>query len=358
MERKIIFIAGPTASGKTKIAVETAKEFGGEVVSADSMQIYRGLTIGTAKPSAEEICGIPHHLLDFVDPRESYSAAVYQKDARRVIEEIFSRGKIPIVAGGTGLYFNAVIYDMSFNRTESDLKYREKLEKLYDERGGEFMLEALKEYDAEAAKRLHKNDKKRIVRAIEVCERTKNGAAGAIFESKNNAKTECEGKNGESESINSECGGKNEKLKDGIAECENVNAEKRSGEADEFNSKKFYENYIFIGLEPDRQKLYEKINLRVDEMMKNGLLDEVRGLLNGGLTFDMQCMQSIGYKEFGVFFEGGAAEQEVVENIKQHTRNYAKRQMTWFRRYDDIKRFDSYAENAFFEIKNYIKSQM
>jgi tRNA dimethylallyltransferase len=380
LDKKIIFIAGPTASGKTKIAVEIAKEFGGEVMSADSMQIYRRLNIGTAKPSIEERGGVLHHLLDFVDPRERYSAAAYQRDARRIIGEIFSRGNIPIVAGGTGLYFNCIIYDMSFSGVKGGGERRGEFERLYDERGGEFMLEFIRTKDPAAAEKLHKNDKKRIVRAFEIC----GGATEkTVFDDGKNDKKRIVGVSeicGATEKIvvfndldkifdeNTDDGGEYEKL--------NIENEKADGsysinelfidgklntenkKVDEFNSKRFYENYIFIGLAPDRQKLYEKINRRTDEMMKNGLLDEVRGLLDDGLTFDMQCMQSIGYKEFKEFFTENAPIESVVEKIKQPTRNYAKRQFTWFRRYDGIKRFDSYAENVDFEIKNYIKSQM
>jgi tRNA dimethylallyltransferase len=371
LDKKIIFIAGPTASGKTKVAVEIAKKFGGEVVSADSMQIYRGLNIGTAKPSKDETGGIPHHLLDFADPRERYSAAAFQKDARRTIGEIFSRGKIPIVAGGTGLYFNALIYDMSFSGVKGGGESREEAERLYDERGGEFMLELIRKKDPSAAEKLHKNDKKRIVRAFEICGQT---AAKTVF--KNGEPYEkrgiADGKRTESKAVlkNAETYEKRG-IPDGIraeneiflgggaanGELNDCGLRLQNGD-DEFNSKRFYENYIFIGLAPDRQRLYEKINARTDEMMKNGLLNEVRELLNGGLTFDMQSMQSIGYKEFKEFFTENAPIEYVVEKIKQHTRNYAKRQFTWFRRYGDIKFFDSYAENAIFDIIKYIKTQM
>ena len=295
---KIIFIAGPTASGKTALAVNVARRFGGEVISADSMQIYRGLDIGTAKPIASERQGVPHHLIDFVDPRGEYSAALYQRDARRLIEDIRSAGKIPIVAGGTGLYIHSLLYDMSFSRTGKDQELRALLEARYDEFGGETMLTELSAANPELAARLHKNDKKRIIRALE-------SAAYGV-----------------------------------------------KPKEDEFYSSEFYEKdeIIFIGLNPGRGLLYEKINRRADGM-RDGLMNEIEALLAAGVSFDCQSMQSIGYKEWREYFSQGilkSAENHntmrdaVMETVKQHTRNYAKRQLTWFKRYNDkITWFDS-----------------
>jgi tRNA dimethylallyltransferase len=301
MKKRIIVLAGPTASGKTALAVKLAECLNGEVISADSMQIYRGLKVGTAKPDAEEMRGIEHHLIDFVDPKSEYSAAQYQTDARRVIERLFSEEKTPILAGGTGLYINSVLYDMRFSNSQKNQELRAELEREYDENGGEALLKRLSVYDSAAAAKLHANDKKRIVRAVEAA----------------------------------------------------TTGEKPA--CDEFNSKLFYDNFVMIGLNPDREKLYAKINARVEIMLRRGLIEEIEGLIASGLTFERQSMQSIGYKEFKEYFFNGAPIQEVVETVKQHTRNYAKRQITWFKRYPAINWIDSYQEAAFKEIENILK---
>jgi tRNA dimethylallyltransferase len=295
---KIIFVAGPTASGKTALAVGVARRFGGEVISADSMQIYRGLNIGTAKPKPEETLGVPHHLIDFVDPRGEYSAALYQRDARRLIEDIRSAGKIPVVAGGTGLYIHSLLYDMNFSRTGKNPDARALLETRYDEIGGEKMLAELSSSNPDIAEKLHKNDKKRIIRALE----------SAVY---------------------------------GVKPAE-----------DEFYRSEFYErnDIIFIGLNASRDILYEKINRRADKM-GDGLIEEIETLLAAGVSFDCQSMQSIGYKEWREYFSrsilknaenNNTARDAVMETVKRHTRNYAKRQITWFKRYNGwITWFDS-----------------
>ncbi|MDR1940516.1 MAG: tRNA (adenosine(37)-N6)-dimethylallyltransferase MiaA [Clostridiales bacterium] len=285
---KIIIIAGATASGKTAAAVKLAKEIDGEIVSADSMQIYKGLNIGTAKPNQAEMRGVKHHLIDFLPPNAEYNAALYQKDARKIIENLRDGGVTPIVAGGTGLYINSLLYDMTFSQSGGDCALRKRLEAQYDEIGGDAMLSELSRLNPSAAKP-HANDKKRVIRALETA----------------------------------------------------LTGKKPDG--DEFNSKPYYgqDEYIFFGLNRDRQELYQKIDERVDGMIKSGLVGEIESLLSSGLSFDAQSMQSIGYKEFKAYFSGTAPLAETVEQIKRHTRNYAKRQITWFKRYNNIIRVDA-----------------
>lgn len=281
--RKIIVVAGPTAVGKTKYAIEAAKAFDGEVVSCDSMQLYKYMDIGSAKPTAEELAQVPHHLVDLIDPADAFSVAEYQKLAREAIEDIFARGKVPVIAGGTGLYLNSILYDMDFSNAKQDLNLRSQLEKEAEEFGPEYVHNKLRDLDLEAASRIHPNNVKKVIRAIE----------GAL--------------SGDNIKDFKEC---NTKVKD-------------------------FER-ILIGLTRDREELYDRINLRVDLLVEQGLFDEVKGLLDKGLTASDISMKGIGYKEIIGYFEGKYSEEEAIDLIKKNTRHLAKRQITWFKRYEDI----------------------
>ena len=281
--RKIIVVAGPTAVGKTKYAIEAAKVFNGEVVSCDSMQLYKYMDIGSAKPTPEELSQVPHHLVDLIEPADAFSVAEYQKLAREAIEDIFARGKVPVIAGGTGLYLNSILYDMDFSNAKQDQNLRLQLEKEADEFGPEYLHNKLRELDSEAADRIHPNNIKKVVRAIE----------GALS---------------------------GDNIKD-FKEC---------------NTRVKDFDRILIGLTRDREELYDRINLRVDMLVEQGLFDEVKGLLDKGLTESDISMKGIGYKEIIGFFNGKYTEDEAIDLIKKNTRHLAKRQITWFKRYEDI----------------------
>ena len=282
MPPKILVISGPTASGKTKLAVALAKARGGEVVSADSMQIYRRMDIGTAKPTAEEMDGIPHHMIDVADPEEDFSVARYVELASACVDDILSRGKLPIVAGGTGLYVDSLLSGRTFAAFSPESSLRRELEEELAERGGEAMLAELAKVDPEAAARLHPNDHKRIVRALEVYHST-----GKTI-SEHNRETQALPPRYEA---------------------------------------------LTIGLNfQDRADLWERIDARVDQMAANGLEREVRELLSSGLSPACTAMQAIGYKEFVAAVEGTMTWREAEELVKLRSRQYAKRQLTWFRR--------------------------
>ena len=280
--KKILVIVGPTASGKTRLAVELAKAHNGEVVSADSMQIYRRMDIGTAKPTAEEMDGIPHHMIDVADPEEDFSVARYVELASACVDDILSRGKLPIVAGGTGLYVDSLLSGRTFAAFSPESSLRRELEEELAERGGEAMLAELAKVDPEAAARLHPNDHKRIVRALEVYHST-----GKTI-SEHNRETQALPPRYEA---------------------------------------------LTIGLNvQDRADLWERIDARVDQMAANGLEREVRELLSSGLSPACTAMQAIGYKEFVAAVEGTMTWREAEELVKLRSRQYAKRQLTWFRR--------------------------
>ena len=280
--KKILVIVGPTASGKTRLAVELAKAHNGEVVSADSMQIYRRMDIGTAKPTAEEMDGIPHHMIDVADPEEDFSVARYVELASACVDNILSRGKLPIVAGGTGLYVDSLLSGRTFAAFSPVSSLRRELEEELAGRGGEAMLAELAKVDPEAAARLHPNDHKRIVRALEVYHST-----GKTI-SEHNRETQALPPRYEA---------------------------------------------LTIGLNfQDRADLWERIDARVDQMAANGLEREVRELLSSGLSPACTAMQAIGYKEFVAAVEGTMTWREAEELVKLRSRQYAKRQLTWFRR--------------------------
>ncbi len=282
LKKKIIIICGPTASGKTNLAVECAKMIDSEVVSADSMYIYKGLDIGTAKPTAEEMQGIKHHIIDVINANEDFSVSDYKKMATDVIKDIISRGKIPIICGGTGFYINSILYDLTYGNSQKNDEIREKYNKLALEHGNEYVYNILKELDLESAKKLHYNDTKRVIRALE------------IYHS-------------------------------GV---------KKSDIKDELVPKYDYKAY---SIDFPREKLYERINLRVDLMVKNGLIEEITNLLKSGVTRENQCMQAIGYKEILDYLDGYCTLDKAIDDIKLNTRHYAKRQITYFKKLDVIK---------------------
>lgn len=279
----VLAVVGPTASGKTALAVELAKRLGGEIVSADSMQIYKGMDIASAKPTEAEKQGIPHHMMDFLSPETPYSVAEYVKAARACILEIHKRQKLPILVGGTGLYVDSLLTGTQFIETETDFDLRARLETEFDALGGEKMLEKLATFDSDTAARLHPNNRKRIIRAFEVYTLTGKTMTEALAASR----------------------------------------EKPSP---------FTPCYIGIAYE-NREILYDRINRRVDIMLENGLLAEARAFFQG--TPDTAA-QAIGYKELKPYLDGVLSLDEAVENLKRATRNYAKRQITWFKRNPQI----------------------
>ena len=283
---KVIIIAGPTASGKTALSIELAKKINGEIISCDSMQIYKDMNIGSAKPTKEEMAGIKHYMIDIVTPNERYSVAEYKREAERCIEKILKENKTPIIVGGTGLYINSLLYGIDYLDISFDEKYREQIMlKANTKEGLEKLYKNAQEIDPEAMKKISINDKKRITRVLE------------IYHSTGKNKTEIE-------------------------------ATSRA------NGTKF--NYLIYGIKIDREILYEKINKRVDTMLKNGLIEEVKKLKNKYPDFKT-AKQAIGYKEIIQYFRGEYTKEEAIEKIKQETRRYAKRQMTWLRKIKEIK---------------------
>ncbi len=274
---KIIVICGPTASGKTALAVELAKRLGSEVVSADSMYIYKGFDIGTAKPTAEEMQGVKHHMIDVAESGGEFSVSDYKNMARPIVNELLSKGKIPVVCGGTGFYINALLYDFSYGNAAKDDKIRNKYETLARERGNEYLFAKLKEVDAETAQKLHVNDVKRVIRALEIYE---------------------------------------------------ISGKAKSSYRDD--AAPVYE-YLAVSYDYPREILYERINRRVDKMFDDGLENEVRNLLK---TVDRNCqaMQGIGYKEMLDYLDGKISLTDTKELIRMNSRHYAKRQITFFKR--------------------------
>lgn len=278
MKKKLIAVVGPTASGKTALSFALAEKIELEIVCMDSMQIYKRMDIGTAKPSEEERSSIAHHMLDIAEPDENYSVAEYSRAARLVIEDIFLRHKLPLLVGGTGLYLNALSMPLGFAGQPANAQIREKYEKFLSDNGNSALFEILREKDELSANRLHPNDTRRVIRALEVFELT-------------------------GKSIS--------------AQTEKIEGEYK---------------ILPLAIDWDRQELYERINKRVDEMLKAGLLRELEGLRAEGMSADMQSMQGIGYKELLDYFDDKRSLEDSIELIKQRTRNYAKRQLTWFRR--------------------------
>jgi tRNA dimethylallyltransferase len=278
---------GPTAVGKTEVAVSVAESIGGEIVSADSMQIYRGLDIGAAKPSAETLARVPHHMIDVADPAIPYSVYEYRRAAGEAVRGILSRGRVPVIAGGTGLYIHSLIYDMDFGEVKGNERVRAEYERLAEERGKEFVHGLLAERDPAAAERIHPNNLKRVIRALE---RVSAAPVSRPFD-----------------------------------------FDLRKG--------KLIDPVLFL-LTRDRANLVERIGARVDAMMEKGLAREVERLAGRGLTREHLSMLGIGYKETLGYLNGEYGLGEAAELIKIHTRRYAKRQMTWFKRYEDAQVID------------------
>jgi len=283
----LIILTGPTAVGKTALSIELAKDLNAEIISADSMQIYKYMDIGSAKVTKEEMDGVTHHMIDEVKPDFPFSVSEFQERANKYIKEVANKGKNVLVTGGTGLYLNSLIYNMDFAKSNSNSKIREELEEELKVKGIDYMHDKLKSLDSEAACRIHKNNTKRVIRALEVC---------------------LDGK----------------KMQDFS------------------NDLRYNEEYlpIIIVLNRDREILYNRINKRVDIMMESGLIEEVKKLLSMGYDKNLISMQGIGYKEIIKYLEGEYTLDEAVEIIKRDSRRYAKRQITWFKRYKDSEWFD------------------
>lgn len=279
----LIVIAGPTASGKTALSISLAKRFGGEIVSADSMQLYKHMNIGTAKPTEEEMSGIPHHMMDFLEPSVNFSAADYCAAAHKTIADIHARGRLPIIVGGTGLYIDSLVNNVDFGAPDCAPGLRRELEELAEAKGNEAVYQILTEIDPETAKKYHPNNLRRIIRAIEFYKLS------------------------------------------GTTISEHAREEKNSPY-----------RAAWFAVDFDREMLYDRINRRVDIMLADGLLDEVKTLRERGYDRGLTAMQGIGYKELFAYFDGELTLSEAVDAIKMNSRRYAKRQLTWFRRNKDI----------------------
>ncbi len=285
-QNKLVVLTGPTAVGKTELSIRLAKEIGGEIISADSMQVYRGMDIGSAKITKEEMQGVPHHLIDILDPTEPFDAALFQKLAKQAMEGIRERGHVPILVGGTGFYIQGVIYDIDFTKNDGDMTYRHQLEKISLEPGGPGRLhEMLMEADPESAEEIHENNVKRTIRAIEFYHQT------------------------------------------GLRMSEH-NREERA--------KNSPYRFVCFVLCDDRAVMYDRIDRRVDRMVEAGLVGEVTKLRNMGVTRSMTSMQGLGYKEIMDYLDGSISLPEAVRRIKRDTRHFAKRQLTWFRREKEV----------------------
>ena len=283
----LIILTGPTAVGKTDLSIKLSKSLNAEIISADSMQIYKYMDIGSAKVTKEEMDGVVHYMIDEVSPDVPFSVSEFQMRSEKYIEEINKKGKNVLITGGTGLYLNSLIYNMDFAKSNANNEIREKLEQELEENGIDYMHEKLRGLDEEAANRIHKNNTKRVIRAIEVC----------------------------------------------------MSGQKMNDFSKDLRYNEKYKPIIIV-LNRDREVLYQRINKRVDIMLENGLLDEVKELLKMGYTKDMISMQGIGYKEMIKYLDGEYTYDEAIEIIKRDSRRYAKRQLTWFKRYQDAKWFD------------------
>lgn len=284
-KKPLIILTGPTAAGKTKLSIGLAKKIGGEIISADSMQVYKKMDIGTAKIRPEEMDGVPHYLIDVLDPFEEFNVVYFVEKAKEAMEKIYAAGHIPIIVGGTGFYIQALLYDIDFSQHEEKESYRKELEQLAREKGKEYLYEILKKVDPEYAQIVHFNNVKKVIRALEYYKET---------------------------------GGK----------LSEHNKEQRQKESPY--------NFAYFVLYHDREILYERINKRVDIMMEEGLLSEVKRLIKQGYTKNLVSMQGLGYKEFFDYFDGTISLEDTVDKIKKDTRHFAKRQLTWFRREKEV----------------------
>lgn len=285
-ERKpLIILTGPTAVGKTKLSIALAKAVNGEIISADSMQVYKDMNIGTAKIRDEEMCGIKHYLIDEFTPDDDFNVVKFKEYAKKYVDEIYAKGKIPIVVGGTGFYIQALLYDIQFDKTEDDQTYRKELEELGREKGADYLHDRLREVDPKSAELIHANNMKKVIRALEFYQQ--NGYP--------------------------------------ISEH---NEEQRQ------NTSPY--QYAYFVLNNERSVLYERIDQRVDQMIQDGLVDEVRKLYNEGYDLNLVSMQGLGYKEIIQYFEDEISLEEAIYRIKRDTRHFAKRQITWFKREREV----------------------
>lgn len=284
-KKPLIILTGPTAVGKTALSVKLAKVINGSIISADSMQVYRGMDIGSAKVTKEEMGGIKHYLIDVLEPDEEFHVVRFQQMAKEAMAEIYQEGKIPILTGGTGFYIQSVLYDIDFTSQQEDIAYRERLEQLAKEQGNEALHAMLQEVDPVSAEKIHANNVKRVIRALEFYEKT--GMP--------------------------------------ISEHNEKEAAKESPYV-----------FCYFVLNDDRQRLYDRIELRIDQMLEQGLVDEVRKLKEKGYHKEMVSMQGLGYKEILAWLDGEISYEEAVYILKRDTRHFAKRQLTWFRREKDV----------------------
>lgn len=285
MKKPLIILTGPTAVGKTKLSIALAKAVNGEIISADSMQVYKHMDIGSAKIKKEEMCGVPHYLIDVLEPDEEFHVVRFQEMAKQAMEEIYAKGKIPILAGGTGFYIQAVVKDIDFSKESEKSPVREELEKLAEEKGCAYLHERLQQVDAKSAAKIHANNGKRVIRALEYFELT---------------------------------------------------GKPISAHNEEEASKESPYNVAYFVLNDIREKLYKRIDARVDAMLQEGLVDEVSLLAKKGYTKDMVSMQGLGYKEILSYLDGSCTLDEAVYILKRDTRHFAKRQLTWFKREKDV----------------------
>lgn len=281
----LVILTGPTAVGKTRLSVELAKQIGGEIISADSMQVYRGMDIGSAKVTQEEMQGVAHYLIDEFEPSEEFHVVKFQEYAKRYIQQIIGKGRIPILVGGTGFYIQAVLYDIDFTENGSDTSYRDMLQEKAETEGPEALHKLLCEVDPASGENIHANNVKRVIRALEFYHET---------------------------------------------------GERISDHNEAERKKESPYRFAYFVLTDDREKIYRNIDLRVDQMMEQGLIEEVRTLQKNGCTRDMVSMQGLGYKEILAYLEGELSLSEAVRILKRDTRHFAKRQLTWFRRERDV----------------------
>ena len=303
--RPLIILTGPTAVGKTALSIWLAKAVDGEIISADSMQVYRKMNIGTAKIQQSEMQGVRHHLIDILDPGEDFNVVLFKKYALEAMKDIYSRGKIPVVVGGTGFYIQALLYDINFEDNDNDMSYREELQTLAAEHGNSYIHDMLAGVDPESAEKIHENNVKRVIRALEFYKKT-----GTKISEHNEAESQ----------------------------------------------KESPYNFEYFVLNDDRQKLYDRIDRRIDIMLEDGLLDEVRSLVDEGYSRDLVSMQGLGYKEMIDYIQERYTLDEAVYTLKRDTRHFAKRQVTWFKREKQVtwvnkNEFDSEADILSFMIE-------
>lgn len=283
--RPLVIIAGPTAIGKTSLSIELAKRINGQIISADSMQVYTGMDIGTAKIRKDEMQGIKHYLIDEYDPKDDFNITEFQRKAKDAINKIYEEGAIPIIVGGTGFYIQSVLYDIDFSKGDEDTSYRDYLYSLIKEHGEEYVYNMLRQVDAKSCEKIHMHDTKRVIRALEYYKQT---------------------------------------------------GEKISDHNEESSKKTSNYNFAFFCIDDNRDEIYKRIDLRVDQMIEAGLIDEVKGLLDNGLNKNHVSMKGLGYKEIIDYLEGDISLEDAIYIIKRDTRHFAKRQITWFKRERDV----------------------